>query len=49
MPLPRFESDREAADYFERHSVAAIWDRLPEAKPIKLKAALAKKIRDRAE
>jgi hypothetical protein len=47
IPLPKFESDQATADYFDRHSVAGIWDQLPEAKPIKLSAALAKKIRDR--
>ena len=46
-PLPKFESDQAAADYFDRHSVAGIWGQLPEAKPIKLSVALAKKIRDR--
>ncbi|HKW97948.1 MAG TPA: BrnT family toxin [Bryobacteraceae bacterium] len=25
-PLPKFHSDREAADYFETHSVADVWD-----------------------
>jgi predicted DNA binding CopG/RHH family protein len=47
MPLPKFESDKTAADYFDRHSVADVWNQLPEAKPTKLSAALAKKIRDR--
>jgi predicted DNA binding CopG/RHH family protein len=47
VPLPRFKSDREAAEYFDQHSVAGIWDQLPEAKPAKLSAALAKKIRER--
>jgi predicted DNA binding CopG/RHH family protein len=47
MPLPKFESDKTAADYFDRHSVADVWNQLPEAKPSKLSAALAKKIRDR--
>jgi predicted DNA binding CopG/RHH family protein len=47
MPLPKFESDKTAADYFDRHSVADVWNRLPEARPAKLLAALAKKIRDR--
>jgi hypothetical protein len=46
-PLPKFESDQEAADYFDRHSVAAIWDRLPKTKPFELSPALAKKVRDR--
>ncbi|MDP2997604.1 MAG: hypothetical protein Q8N47_08950 [Bryobacterales bacterium] len=46
-PLPGLRSDRETADYFELHSVAEVWDRLPEIKPVKLKAALAKSIRAR--
>ncbi len=46
-PLPVLHSDRETADYFDSHSVADIWDRLPESKPVKLKAALAKSIRAR--
>jgi len=46
-PLPKFQSDQEAADYFESHSVAEMWDRLPEVPPAKLPAALARKIRDR--
>ena len=32
LPLKRFRSDEEAADYFENHSVADIWDQLPAAK-----------------
>lgn len=47
MPLPKFASDQAAADYFERYSVADIWNDLPKAKPAKLSAALEKKIRDR--
>jgi hypothetical protein len=46
-PLPKFESDQAAAEYFDQHSVAGIWNQLPEAKPAELSAALAKKIRDR--
>ncbi|MGO9261226.1 MAG: hypothetical protein ACLQU1_33690 [Bryobacteraceae bacterium] len=46
-PLPKFQSGREAADYFESHSVAGVWDRLPEAPPAKPSPALAKKIRSR--
>jgi predicted DNA binding CopG/RHH family protein len=46
-PIPKFDSDSDAADYFERHSVAELWDELPEVKPAKLSATLAKKIRDR--
>jgi predicted DNA binding CopG/RHH family protein len=47
LPLPKFATDREAAEYYERHSVAGLWDQLPEAKPAKLSAALMKKVRDR--
>ncbi len=46
-PLPKFRSDREAADYFDSHSVAGVWDRLPEAHQAKPSPALAGKIRDR--
>jgi predicted DNA binding CopG/RHH family protein len=46
-PLPKFKSDHEAADYFESHSVASVWDQLAEAPPAKPLPALAKKIRDR--
>ena len=46
-PLPRFQSDQDAAEYFESHSVAGVWDRLPEAPQAKPSAALARKIRDR--
>src|ERR1035438_10500480 len=31
-PLPKFASDKEAAEYFEKHSVAGIWDQLPRAR-----------------
>jgi hypothetical protein len=46
-PLPRFGADREAAEYFDTHSVADVWDRLPAAKPSKPSAALEKSIRER--
>ena len=46
-PLPKFETDQAAADYFDRQSVAGIWNQLPHAKAAKLSAALVKKIRDR--
>jgi predicted DNA binding CopG/RHH family protein len=48
-PLPKFASDKEAAKYFESHSVADVWNQLPTAKKAKLSAALAKSIRDRQE
>jgi predicted DNA binding CopG/RHH family protein len=46
-PLPKFQSNQDAAEYFEGHSVASVWDRLPEAAQVKLAPALAGKIRDR--
>jgi predicted DNA binding CopG/RHH family protein len=46
LPLPKLSSDQEAAEYFETHSVAGVWDRLPEAPPAKPSPALARKIRD---
>jgi predicted DNA binding CopG/RHH family protein len=46
-PLPAFRSDKEAAEYFETHSVADVWDRLPAGKKSKASAALAKSIRER--
>jgi predicted DNA binding CopG/RHH family protein len=47
MPLPRFRSDEEAAEYFETHSVADVWDQLPAGKQVKPSAALAESIRER--
>ena len=46
-PLPKFPSDQDAAEYFETHSVAGVWDRLPETPQAKPSGALARKIRDR--
>src|ERR1035437_3077274 len=46
-PLPKFQSDQEAAEYFESHSVAGLWDQLPEAAQAKALPALERKIRDR--
>jgi predicted DNA binding CopG/RHH family protein len=46
-PLPKFSSDREAAEYFGSHSMAGVWDRLAEVPQAKPSPALAKKIRDR--
>lgn len=45
--IPRFTSDNEAADYFETHSVADVWNQLPEAKPAKVSKALKKSILER--
>ena len=46
-PLPKFRSDEAAAEYFQTHSVAEVWDQLPESKPTKLSKALANSIRKR--
>ncbi len=46
-PLPKLESDKEAAEYFEEHSVAGIWDQLPADRQAKPSPALARSIRDR--
>jgi predicted DNA binding CopG/RHH family protein len=45
--LPRFQSDEEAATYFETHSVANVWDRMPKATPAKPSKKLAKTIQER--
>lgn len=47
IPLPKFRSDKEAAEYFEMHSVADMWDQLPAGKQVKPSAALAESIRER--
>jgi predicted DNA binding CopG/RHH family protein len=46
-PLPKFRSDQEAAEYFETHSVADVWDQLPKRQMAKPSAALAKSIHER--
>ena len=47
-PLPKFGSGEAAAEYFQTHSVADVWNQLPEVKPGKpSKASLAKSIRER--
>src|SRR5689334_24772388 len=46
-PLPKFQSDRDAAEFFDSHSVAKLWDHLPKGSPAKASAKLAGKIRDR--
>src|SRR5580700_633510 len=45
--LPRFRSDKEVADYFQTHSVADVWDQLPQAQPAKASKTLERSIRDR--
>jgi predicted DNA binding CopG/RHH family protein len=46
-PLPKLQTDEDAAAYFEAHSVAEVWNQLPQAKPPKLSKALENSIRDR--
>jgi predicted DNA binding CopG/RHH family protein len=46
LPLPKFQTDHDAAGYFENHSVAGVWDQLPETPQAKPSPALAKKIRE---
>jgi predicted DNA binding CopG/RHH family protein len=46
-PLPKFRSDKVAAEYLEAHSVAEVWDQLPEGKQAKPSEALRKAIRER--
>lgn len=47
LPLPKFDSDEAAAEYFATHSVADVWDQLPEAKAVRPSKALSKSIRER--
>lgn len=47
LPVPKFRSDQEAAEYFQTHSVAEVWNLLPEGKAAKPSKALAKSIRER--
>lgn len=47
VPMPKFRSDQEAAEYFQTHSVAEVWNQLPEVKAAKPSNALAKSIRER--
>ena len=46
-PLPKFRSDKEAADYFQTRSVAGVWSQLPAADSAKVSKALEKSIRQR--
>ena len=46
-PLPNFRSDEEASDYFEKHSVADVWNELPKIKPAKPSKRRSKAIRER--
>jgi predicted DNA binding CopG/RHH family protein len=47
LPLPEFRSDEAAAQYFETHSVAEMWDQLPASTPSKPSKALGNAIRQR--
>jgi predicted DNA binding CopG/RHH family protein len=47
LPLPKFNSDEEAAEYFETHAKDEIWDKLPGVPAPKLSKKLAKTIQER--
>jgi predicted DNA binding CopG/RHH family protein len=47
VPLPKFRSDEEMAEYFGTHSIADIRDKLPEVRPDRLSKALTKSVRER--
>ena len=46
-PLPKFRSDKEAAEYFESHSVIDLWGHLPTGRSAKPTAVLEQSIRER--
>jgi predicted DNA binding CopG/RHH family protein len=46
LPLPKFRSDEEAAEYFDTHSIAEIWDKLPQVEAPKLSKKLDESIRN---
>src|SRR5258708_7031579 len=46
-PLPKFRSDKEAAEYFETHSVADGWGRVPKKKTGKPSAPRTQALRVR--
>jgi hypothetical protein len=46
-PVSKFRSQKPAAEYLETHSVAEVWNQLPEEKQAKPSAALKKLIRER--
>ena len=46
-PLPRFRSDEAAAEFFETHAVADVWDHLPEGKVVKPSKMVSKSLRER--
>ena len=46
-PLPSFKTDKEAAEYFENHSVAEVWDQVPAGNLAKQSPALESSIRKR--
>ena len=47
LPLPKFRSEKEAADYFDTHSVADAWNQLQETGPARASKALEDSIRRR--
>ena len=47
LPLPKFESEEEEAEYWETHSVAGIWQKLPRGESPPLLPSLSRRIRER--
>jgi predicted DNA binding CopG/RHH family protein len=47
LPLPNFKSDEDAAAFFETHSVADVWEKLPAGRQTRLSQALEESIRER--
>jgi hypothetical protein len=46
LPLPKFASEEETR-YWETHSAAAIWEKLPRGKSVKLLPSLSSALRER--
>jgi hypothetical protein len=47
LPLPRFTTEGEEAQYWETHSAASMWEKLAPGKPVKLLPSLSRSIRER--
>ena len=47
--IPQFESNKEAAEFFETHDISLVWDQLKPVRPFKLPPSQVKQIRERYE
>ena len=47
LPLPKFANEEEEVRYWETHSAAEVWDKLPAVKSVKLASSLGQSIRER--